>query len=60
VFISGTQPAIECRLHSGMITQYADRVIEMAMPVTQVTTGQRTVAPATGANPAASSQTSAK
>jgi penicillin-binding protein 1B len=53
VFISGTQPAIECRRHSAYLTQYAERVVE---PVTQpqTTTQPRSVAPAPSLVPSAS------
>lgn len=52
VFISGTQPAIECRLHSGAITQYADRVIDTPASGAQ-TIAPQGVTPATALVPAA-------
>jgi penicillin-binding protein 1B len=53
MFISGTQPAIECRLHSnGSIPQYADRVQEIPPARTTLAPGQSGTAmgsPAAGA-----------
>jgi penicillin-binding protein 1B len=46
MFISGTQPAIECRLHAMSIVNYADRVVETPPPTSSPTAeGQRTAAP---------------
>jgi penicillin-binding protein 1B len=63
VFISGTQPAIECRLHAPGVTQYADRVEETPGVTTRVATNPsmpppvtnspKTVPPAAAAPPAA-------
>jgi penicillin-binding protein 1B len=47
VFISGTQPTIDCPIHSTAITQFAERVEDM--PPT--TTAPRTVLPATSSAP---------
>jgi penicillin-binding protein 1B len=33
-FISGAQPAVECRIHSSNITNYAERVVETVPPAT--------------------------
>jgi penicillin-binding protein 1B len=47
VFISGTQPTIDCRIHSTAITQFAERVEETPPP----TTAPRTVLPASSLVP---------
>jgi hypothetical protein len=47
VFISGTQPAIDCRIHSTAITQFADRLEDMP----SATTAPRTVQPASSLAP---------